>query len=285
MKKIAALTVLLFMSSALWLSASAFDRLAVGTAANGMGGAFTAVCNDATASYWNSAGLAFIKNDQMLLTYSDLLGLGSLDHFFLGYVRTYVGPGEAGFSWDHLSTKNELSPANFSEETFSVSYGLKLFKVISLGFTAKYYIADYDLVRGSAFSFDYGGLVHLGDVAVIGFNEHDANDPLLLWYGGTTEYINRGLNLGLCLTFLKPVTFSYDMEDVLNSGRIHHIGAGVSLFKGLVNVYGGMIIVDRNQTDVTGGLGLKYKGLGVGYSFNFNSDLSVSHNWSAAVYF
>ncbi len=285
MKRAAILISLLFFFSAVQIFAFAFDRLSVGTAANGMGGAFTAVCNDATIPYWNAAGLAYIKSDQMELTYSDLLGLGALNHYFLSYLRSFVGPGAAGFSWDHLGTKNELSPLNFSEDIFYISYGLKLFKVMAFGGSAKYYIANYDTIRGSAYSIDYGGLIPLGNIGTVGFNYHDANIPRVRWYTGSTEDIARGLNLGVSLTFFKPVMLSYDIENILKENRIHHIGAGVGLFKEIVNICGGIIIVDKNQLIGTGGLKLKYKGIGVGWCINFQSDLPGSQTWSVSAYF
>ena len=250
-----------------------------------MGGAFTAVCNDASIPYWNPAGLANIRKDQMQLTYSDLLGLGSVNRYFLSYIRSFVGPGSAGFGWDHLGTKNELSPSNFSEEIFYLSYGLKLFKLIGFGCSAKYYIADYDNVRGSAYSIDYGGLIPLENIGSVGFNYHDANVPRIRWYTGSTEDIPRGLNIGICFKFWKEMLISYDIEDILKSDRIHHIGAAASLFGEIVRLYAGMIIIDKNQLVGTGGLGLKYKGLGIGYSFSFQADLPINQTWSVAAYF
>jgi long-chain fatty acid transport protein len=46
------------------VAASGFENSAVGTTAQGMGGAFRAIADDWTASYYNPAGLAFQKDNQ-----------------------------------------------------------------------------------------------------------------------------------------------------------------------------------------------------------------------------
>ena len=46
-------------------AASGFENTAVGTAAAGMGGAFRSIADDWTASYYNPAGLAFQKDNQL----------------------------------------------------------------------------------------------------------------------------------------------------------------------------------------------------------------------------
>jgi hypothetical protein len=51
--------------------AAEFLRVGAGARALGMGGAFLAVADDATAGYWNPAGLNFLKNKSLLYMHSE----------------------------------------------------------------------------------------------------------------------------------------------------------------------------------------------------------------------
>jgi len=55
----------------------AFLRIGVGARALGMGGAFVALADDATAIYWNPAGLTYLKSGEFTSMYTDQFGLGT----------------------------------------------------------------------------------------------------------------------------------------------------------------------------------------------------------------
>ncbi len=75
-------TILLIFVTAIFISnvsvaginTAAFLDIGVGARALGMGGAFTAVANDATSAYWNPAGLGRIKKYQSSLMVQKLAG-------------------------------------------------------------------------------------------------------------------------------------------------------------------------------------------------------------------
>jgi long-subunit fatty acid transport protein len=59
---------------------AAFLRVDAGARAAGMGSAFTAVADDATAAFWNPAGLARLDRRELNATHSDWIGDVRLDH-------------------------------------------------------------------------------------------------------------------------------------------------------------------------------------------------------------
>ncbi len=81
-------------ASVVWLT------ITPGARPNGMGEAFTAISDDATASYWNPAGLAFVDpgNQEITLQHSQWLPQLADDMYFeyLGYARHLEGWGGIG---------------------------------------------------------------------------------------------------------------------------------------------------------------------------------------------
>lgn len=79
-----------------------FLRIPVGARAQGMGGAFVAVANDATAPFWNPAGLAN-RQARWLLGAGYVQMFGNLaQHHFAGASYEFSPNSALGLSWVHL---------------------------------------------------------------------------------------------------------------------------------------------------------------------------------------
>ena len=82
----------------------------VGARALGMGGAFVSIADDATAAYWNPAGLAKVEKNAFSIMYSDSFGAaeggflnkGIVEYNFVNYVHQFSGFGSIGISWIRL---------------------------------------------------------------------------------------------------------------------------------------------------------------------------------------
>ncbi len=61
--------------------AGEFLRIPVGARAIGMGGAFSAVCDDATSPYWNPAGMVYLPYREVVFQHAEEFG-GLLNHDF-----------------------------------------------------------------------------------------------------------------------------------------------------------------------------------------------------------
>ena len=90
--------------------AAEFLSHGVGARALGMGSSFVSIADDATAVYWNPAGLAQIRRRAFAMMYSDSFGTaqggflskGLVEYNFVGYVQGVEGIGSVGVSWIRL---------------------------------------------------------------------------------------------------------------------------------------------------------------------------------------
>ena len=90
--------------------AAEFLSHGVGARALGMGSSFVSIADDATATYWNPAGLVQIQRRAFAAMYSDSFGAaqggflskGLVEYNFIGYVQQIEGIGSAGISWIRL---------------------------------------------------------------------------------------------------------------------------------------------------------------------------------------
>jgi len=90
--------------------AAEFLSHGVGARALGMGSSFVSIADDATAAYWNPAGLVQIQKRAVAAMYSDSFGTGQgdflskglVEYNFVGYVQQIEGIGNMGISWIRL---------------------------------------------------------------------------------------------------------------------------------------------------------------------------------------
>ena len=145
-------------------TAGAFLEIGVGPRAAALGGAFTAGVDDATALYWNPAGLSQMRTAEVTSAHSEWLG--DVSHDFVG-VAVPVGSGRVGVSVTRLgvpemTVRTELNQEG-TGETFDaadlaigVSYGRAVTDRFSIGATAKYIEQRIWHSTASAFAVDLG---------------------------------------------------------------------------------------------------------------------------------
>jgi len=127
-----------------------FLLIAPGARAAGMGESFVSIADDATATYWNPAGLAFQQGTEISLMHSNWLPQLASDLYFdYATIRRDLGPiGTAGLSVTFINLGDqfitgELDPTvlgTFSSYELAVSgsFGSKLSANAAAGVTLKF---------------------------------------------------------------------------------------------------------------------------------------------------
>lgn len=163
------IAVVAFLGDVSWagtdVGRTAADFLLIGHGARaaGFGGAYTAVSEDATAAYWNPAGLADLESGRVSLGhfswFQDItveqinLGLPIHDGAVAGISFTYINYGTIdGYDISGNAT-GEIAAYDW---VGGLSLGLALSDEASIGFTGKYINQRLDDFSASAFAADFG---------------------------------------------------------------------------------------------------------------------------------
>jgi hypothetical protein len=145
--------------------AASFLQIPVGARAVGMGGAFVSVANDASALFWNAAGLVELDRNTVIGLHSRWIAETSFD--FAGMVIPLAHLGALGVSFTSLSMddmkvrtveKPEGTGEYFSAGDINIglTYAFRLTDRFAIGFTAKYIQQTIWHMTASAFAIDAG---------------------------------------------------------------------------------------------------------------------------------
>jgi len=127
-----------------------FLKISPGARPGGMGETFVALANDATATWWNPAGLAYIKHDELTLMHSNWLPqfkFNDLYYDFLSYAHKVPEWGTFGANIVFLNlgesqrtdeTGNQLGTFSSYEFAAGGSYGSTMSDNMSLGVSMRF---------------------------------------------------------------------------------------------------------------------------------------------------
>ena len=148
-------------------TAAGFLMIDVGSRANGMGSAFVSIADDATAMYWNPAGIAGI--DGFEATFCNSKWIGDLGFTYTGAVQSLGQLGNIGINATFLTMeeieRTTIAYPDGSGEYFDagcyavgLSYARKLTDNFSIGFNTKLINERMYHSSASGFALDIGAL-------------------------------------------------------------------------------------------------------------------------------
>lgn len=292
--------------------AARYLRIGVGARALGMGGAFVSICDDASATYWNPAGLTQLTQRQI----TSMASLMSLDrkYNFLNYVTPLqnktIGVSLINFGVGDLREiiktpegwDKELGEFDDTENTFMLSGAQKLNDKLAIGVNLKYLTQGMNTQqhhpkgrnKASGMGIDVGGLYKVSDNVKVGLMLQDVRS-YLTWETDHTDRLPVVVKLGVSTKlFDEKLTLAADVEQVEDNHKTK-IHAGLEYWlKENLGIRAGIF-----DTDLTAGLSFifptKTMSLQLDYSFapdrfsDFKDDISGSerynHRFSLSVKF
>ena len=150
-------------------SAANFLKIPVGARGTAVGGAFTALVDDASSLYWNAAGMTGVSGNEVSI--STNLWLLDLRHDFIAGVFSVDQFSRVGVSISYLSmgAMEETTPEeptgtglefNAYDVAFGFAYARRLTDRFSAGGQAKYIMETISKSKASGLAFDLGLLFH-----------------------------------------------------------------------------------------------------------------------------
>jgi len=218
-----------------------------GARPSALGGAYTALGDDAYAVGYNPAGLVFVKASQLILFHLD--SLADISYEYLTFATAMGSENVFAFNtiYRHsppIDNQNGNKPVNTDDLVAGLSYARKFSSAFRAGVTLKYVQSTLDTLSGSAIAFDIGAQldklpygIRLGlAVQNLGtgmtFNPASSADPLpmFLRFGvGTHQVIDGNKDLNIAVEVFKPAD-----QDIKMS-----VGGEFWLFPELFAVRGG----------------------------------------------
>ena len=278
-------------------SAAQFLKLGAGAGAAGMGEAYSAVCTDAGAVYWNPGALGSLTGVSGTFTHADLFG--ELAYEYLGYAQSFDKAGAVGLGIQYLSagkipetdpggfaTGADMAPAQLSA---SLAYGRKI-GGFGVGAAAKYVrsrLAD----TASTLTFDAGLLspALLDKKLRLAFVVQNAGGGLK--YGTRTEPLPLNLKLGSAYSLSDKLLLAVDAN--FPGDNRFYAGAGAEYLSRHPSVsfacrlgYNSRTLGDIDGlSGVSAGLGIMAGGLALDYAFVPFGSLGGAHRVSLAFKF
>ena len=298
------------LSSTAWSQDSQYAgdalQLGAGARALGLGSAFVAISDDATAFFWNPGGYAILPKRELHAQHTEQFG-GSINHdiIAIGFPLKRAGIGLGlvrlgvdGISFTQLENPNRpLGPDNrpqisqtvgTTDNVLYLSYAHKLKPGFSLGISSKFIHRALHVGKGTGFGLDTGILYHPSGALKFGVvirnitqtrihfdtNTTDAISPSLLV--GTSylhKFSQRHQILGSASLHLGEDTSGIEKNQIFNMGLEYQ-------FKQRL-----MFRLGRQGTHLTAGAGLKLSRATIDLAFLENNQLNNTYRISTSIYF
>ncbi len=289
------------------ISTAQFLKIGVGGRASAMGDAFVAVANDASALYWNPAGLTQTTSNEILISHNEWLV--DIKHQFIGGIYHLSANDVVGLSFttlhmDDMPVTTEVMPFGtgeyfgYGDIAIAFTYSRKMTEQFSFGATVRYIEETLDKLKMRGVMIDLGTFYWTGlgttrfAVAITNFGNELAPDGEVVLFGGR--------NNSEWQSFSPPTMFRIgfafepyqtDMHRITTSIQLNHpndnsenVSTGFEYaWKELFYARGGYKI-NVDEQDFTFGAGVKVP-LGIAdvtfdYAFANFEKLGSSHRFS-----
>ncbi len=287
--------------------AGEFMNLGAGSRFTGMAGAGVAMVNDASASYWNPAGLVNAKGFQIEFMHSKQF-ISSIQHDFLALSHPISPKSTIGLSLYYFMVNgikdsrqaynqadgkvdySKIKTFNTGDYVLYLSYAMHYNDNLQCGVNAKFIYRDFNIENAMGLGFDFGLQYRWFNELRLGLMLKDATSTMIVWSTNEKEFIPPALRFGLSYLWkLNALNVSVQPAvdfQVLFEGRKYasqlHLGPmsldsfwGMEInYKQLLTLRAGMDDLQRFNT----GIGLQIPKMSFDYSFTaYQSELGNIH--------
>ena len=212
-------------------------KIGVGARAAGMGEAYVAIADDATAVYWNPAGIARLSGQSISINHTAWPANVLFDQAAYVFSVKWI-PGMLGVNVRALTMSRDVVRTTYLPEgtgetfdagewAYGVTYARALTDKFSAGFSINYVQTGLADVKGSSTTFDFGTLYDVGILgAKIGmaiqnvgsdmtFIDEKVKMPVFFRVGGSSDVLQMGENK---LITAAEFTHPPDNSEKLNLG-------------------------------------------------------------------
>ena len=196
--------------------AGEFLGLGAGARSAALGSAYVALADDATAGYWNAAGLSSLSSRQVHLTHSehfsgliqrDFVAIAQPGRLLHGMALSLVRMGIDDIHFTELpdplqppSTDNRpliASTEQSADYALYLSGSRRLGARLSLGLSAKAIYRQVASINAYGFGLDLGVRYQLSHQIALAANVRDATTTPIVWNTDSTDRIQPSLLLGV----------------------------------------------------------------------------------------
>ncbi len=240
------------------------ENLFVGSRPLALGGAFTAVADDANAMFYNPAGLQFLRQHEVTFMNADLFGTG-IRTTYISYALPVSRRQAVGIDWQHIGFGD--GELGFNRDVIKAAFSRELHPRVSVGGSFKYLWTDMSLDgqsvgKGSGVGFDVGVLFSPMPKLKVGINVHDVRGTGVTYDGGgSSTLLPRMVRGGVAWEATKNLMLAADVD------RKFHLG-GEYRFRDLMTFRMGSQkdLKTSDPLEMTFGLGLRYRAFQVDFT-------------------
>ncbi|KPK88856.1 hypothetical protein AMJ80_10540 [bacterium SM23_31] len=258
----------------------------IGARPLGMGGAFSAIANDANAMFWNPAGVVTLQRQEISTMYSDLYGIGLANSYF-GYVLPVSDNHALGIDWMHLGQADD--ELGYRQDNFNLAYSLRLPWNISIGTKAK--IIDTDITldgtswgKSRGYGFDIGFMMRPTENLRLALVGQDIGGTSVTYDNDITEEVKpQKFRFGAAYSPLEGLLLAADLDDRIHAGAEYWI-------MGILALRGGVqknlkIIDDYNPTIISAGFSTRYRFIQFDYAIESHPNLDITQRFGFSIYY